>query len=374
MLEERAPSSTAEDWDNVGLLAGDPSWKTEGAVLCVDLTAEAIRVAREKKFRLIINHHPCIFPGGRGRGLSRIVSEGGEGLSSLVFDAIRGGIAIAAYHTNFDKCSLEVVDQVSRALGVTPKGRLIDHGSGSLLKLVVFVPETHVDVVREGICAAGAGHIGNYDFCTFGALGEGSFRGSESTKPFIGRPGALEKAAEIRLETVFPRGLRRQVLAALRDVHPYEEIAYDLVPVEQAPSGNGMTRGIGYGFWGDFTSPRLFPDVTKDVKRVFQLNGYVQTDPSLPSRRHRKTSVRRIAFVAGKGASFIDAAADAGCDVFVTGEAGYHLALAGARRGMYVIEIGHRESEKYFVPTVSAWCRKLGLRAVSAESAIQKWI
>ena len=364
-LESRAPSGTAEAWDNVGLLAGDPAWKTDGAVVSIDLTPDVIATAIKKKYRMIINHHPCIFPAGKG--LSRVVADRSTG--GLVFEAIRNGIAIASCHTNFDQCALEVVDVVAKGLGVRAGGRLFDKSSGSLLKLVVFIPNTHIDALRAAICEAGAGQIGNYDFCTFGTEGEGTFRGSSDSQPFLGKPGMLENAREIRLETVFPRGLQEPVLAAMRAAHPYEEIAYDLIPVEQRPAPLGIVKGLGYGFWGQFPSPKPFSEVAKSVNRLFNIEGFWLTDPPFRSAR----LIRKVAFVAGKGASFLNAASAIGCDLMITGEAGYHVALGGARSGMMVLELGHRQSEKFFVPTIKGWLSELGLRSVGLDQATQRF-
>ncbi|MCM2324302.1 MAG: Nif3-like dinuclear metal center hexameric protein [Oligoflexia bacterium] len=362
-LEARAPSSTAESWDNVGLLVGDPDWKTSGAVISIDLNPEAIAEAKRRKYRLIVNHHPCIFP--RGRGLSRILA--GEDKTGFVFEAIRQGIAVAAYHTNFDKCALEVVQAAAQGLGVRPEGRLLDKPSGSLVKLSVFVPASHLEAVRTALCASGAGHIGRYDSCTFGTEGEGTFRGDHATKPFLGVPGILEKARETRLETVFPRGMEQRVLKALFAAHPYEEVAFDLYPVEQEPAGKGLVSGLGYGFWGDFPRPKPFSDLLKGVKSLFKLNGFLLTEPT-----SRLKKVRRVGFVAGKGDSFIPAAAAAGCDVFITGEADYHMALDGARRGMAVLELGHTESERFFLSTMKSWVSAQKLGAVALDLQAQR--
>jgi dinuclear metal center YbgI/SA1388 family protein len=361
-LENLAPSGTSEKWDNTGLLAGDPDWETSGAVVSVDLTEQAIETAIQRGFRLIVNHHPCIFP--KSKGLARIVPGSKSGISSLVFEAIRNGIAVASYHTNFDQCSLEVVRAVSEGLGVQPRGRLLDGGEGSLVKLVVFVPVTHVDAVRTALAQAGAGHIGHYDFCTFSTQGEGTFRGSDQTRPFAGQPGRLEKVQEIRLETIFPRGLKKSVLAALRSAHPYEEVAFDLYSTEQSPTSLGLVRGLGYGFWGEFSSPKPFSEVARSVTRLFNTQGFWLTDPP-PSR------VRRLAFVAGKGASFLDAASAAGCDLFITGEAGYHTALDGARKGVAVMELGHRESEVFYIQTMQGWLSAMGLKTVGLNLRTQ---
>ena len=174
------------------MLVGDPEWETDGVVVSVDLTEQSIETAMKRGHRLIVNHHPCIFP--KGKGLSRVVAGQKSGISSLVFEALRQGIAVAAYHTNFDQCSLEVVQAVSKGLGLQPKGRLLDAGEGSLLKLVVFVPSTHAQAVRDALGQAGAGHIGQYDFCTFSTQGEGTFRGSDQARPFIANRASWKKS------------------------------------------------------------------------------------------------------------------------------------------------------------------------------------
>ncbi len=361
-LELLAPSGTAEKWDNVGLLAGDPGWNTRGAVVSIDLTAQSIAEAKRRGYRLIVNHHPCIFP--KSKGLSKIVGASG-GMQGLVFDALQKGISVVSSHTNFDQCALEVVKGVSEGLGVKPRGRLLEAPESSLLKLVVFVPRTHLEKVREALSLAGAGHVGQYDQCTFGVAGEGTFRGGKDTKPFLGKPGQLEKAQEIRLETLIPRGLKKSVLKALSKSHPYEEVAYDLYSVEQGPAPLGLVRGLGYGFWGEFDEPRPFSVVAEHVKRVFQIQGFWLTEP--PPRR-----IKRLAFAAGKGSSFVEVASQAGCDLFITGETGYHGALDGYRRGMAVMELGHRESEIFYLKTMETWLSQMGLETIILNQPTQR--
>lgn len=353
-----APESTAESWDNVGLLVGDPLWMTPGVVISIDLTLEAIELAQRKGYRLIVNHHPCIFP--KSKGLSRVTPP------SLVFEALARGIAVVACHTNFDRCALEVPHGLAQLLGVNLVGRLVDEPSGSLKKLVVFVPSSHTDEVHAALSGAGAGHIGRYDECAFVAPGEGRFRGGLGTNPFIGKPGALERAVEDRLETIFPAGLEGEVLQALRDSHPYQEIAYDIYPVEQGPSAEGIVRGLGYGFFGDLKKPQDFKSLSSKVIRLFEASGALVT-PSLRSKKR----VHRVGYVAGKGSSFIGAALKAKCDVFITGETGYHDALRAARSGMTVIELGHRESERFFLSTMAGWVEGLGLKTIEINTPHQ---
>lgn len=364
-LEEYAPSGTAEGWDSVGLLAGDPNWKTQSAIVGVDLDRDCLDRAVRQGARLIVNHHPCIFP--KGKGLARIVSGNRDSIPSLLVEALQKKISVIAVHTNFDRCALEVVEQVSKKLGVETLGRLHENGSEALLKLVVFVPESHLEAVRNSICEAGAGVIGQYDYCSFGTEGQGTFRGQAGTQPFIGSPGKLETAQEVRLETILPKGLEQPVLRSLARSHPYEEVAYDLYPVKQQPSDVGVVRGLGYGFWGSFPRSLSFSEVSRRVKAVFGINSFILTG-SLPRK------IERIAFVAGKGASFLDHASALDCDLMITGEAGYHSALGASRSGMTVMEIGHRQSEKFFPMIMSQWLRQIGLKTFVADAASQRFI
>jgi dinuclear metal center YbgI/SA1388 family protein len=363
-LEAWAPGSAAEPWDNVGLLCGDALEETRGVIVSVDLTVEAIEEARARGFRLILNHHPCIFP--KQRGLSRVVRSDSGG-SELVYRAIREGIAVVACHTNFDRCVLEAPQAIARGLGARPLGRLIEKPAGSCVKLVVFVPSSHLEQVRVAVCEAGAGKIGDYDFCTFAVEGEGSFRGGEATSPYIGEPGKLEFVDELRLELVFPRGLEKAVVSALAKAHPYEEPAFDLIPVEQAPSGRGLVRGLGYGFWGELEKPARFGELRPRIEALFETRGGILTAPPGAERE-----IRRLGFSPGKGSSFVAAAAAAGCDLFITGEVGYHSALEGARKGMLVLELGHRESELFFLSSARDWVEALGLEALALNSKTQR--
>ncbi|MEN9724318.1 MAG: hypothetical protein RJB38_2304 [Pseudomonadota bacterium] len=360
-LAALAPESCAESWDNVGLLVGDPEQSTTHVVVSIDLTADAIQLAQRTGARLIVNHHPCIFP--KQRGLARVAPP------SLVWDALQAGIAVYASHTNFDRCALEVPESISKAWGLRLEGRLIERPAEALRKLVVFVPQSHVNQVHSALVAAGAGHLGNYDSCAFLAAGEGTFRGGDQTQPFIGTPGVLERAKEVRLETVLPAGLEPQVLQALRSSHPYEEVAYDLYSVHQTASGKGLVRGLGYGFYGDLERAESIEEFTSKSRRLFEASGAILTS-AFPQSSRRK--VRKIGFVAGKGSAFIGAAVAAGCDAFVTGEVDYHEALGAARQGMTVIELGHRESERFFLKIMSSWLKRMGLQARECHRPVQR--
>jgi dinuclear metal center YbgI/SA1388 family protein len=368
-IEEKAPQATAEKWDNVGLLVGDPSWETAGAVIADDLTLEAVTQAKEKGFKLILNHHPCIFPAQKG--LSRVTpGYKTSSLNSLIFECIRSEIAVISCHTNFDQCALEVGQRVAEGLGMEAHGRLVPGAANeidqaTLLKLTVFVPEDALGKVREALFAAGAGRIGRYEKTSFSSQGEGTFLGEEKTQPVIGAPQSFVEVKERRLETVFPRGLRKQVLKALQKAHPYEEVAYDLFPVLQPASPYGFFKGLGYGVWGEFSEKLPFSELAQRVKKLFELDGYWQTPP-------RERQVRRVAFSAGSGGSLVRTVSQLGCDVFITGEVGYHGSLDADRHGVTVIELGHRYSELFFHRVMEEWLQGFGLQTLRLEEKTQE--
>lgn len=365
-LEERAPRSAAEPWDNVGLLVGDAQEQTRGVVVSVDLTWDAIAEAKKKGYRAILNHHPCIFP--KGKGPSAITADA-QDTSSLIYKCIQEGISVIATHTNFDQCALEVVESISQAMGVTPKGRIQEKAVGSLVKLVVFVPQDHLDAVRTAVLNAGAGHIGQYDQCAFVLEGTGSFRALEGADPFLGKvqtkEGPGERVQEARLETVVPRTLLKQVLVAMESAHPYEEVAYDIYPVEQAPAGKGVIAGLGYGFYGSFEKPLSARVFSERVKKTWGVKNFLATQ-FFPEK------VSSFAFTPGKGSSFVRAVAAKKVDVYITGEVGYHSAMEATRLGLAVIELGHRESEYFYLKTASSWVKELGLKCSVLNVPTQK--
>lgn len=362
-FEEKAPSATAEKWDNVGLLVGNSKDRVKGVVVSIDLTSESIQVAKKTGANVIVDHHPCIFP--KQKGLARVVDQGS---SSLVFQAAQAGISVIASHTNFDQCALEVSERISKKLGCEIRGRLFEGDLSRFLKLAVFVPSTHLEKVRDAICEAGAGKIGAYDYCSFSTEGEGTFRGGASTRPFLGKPGKLEKAQEHRLEVIFPKYRKASVLRSLRAAHPYEEIAYDLYLLEQEPVQSSFISGLGYGFVGEFQSPVEILKLEQKIKKTFQVKHFIVT-PSETGELKKK--IRKIGFVAGKGSSFLGAARAAGCDLFITGETGYHDAREAALSGLSVMELGHRESELYFLEVVKDWVKGLNIPVQLIHTPIQ---
>ena len=356
-LHERAPLESAEKWDQVGLLVGDSKSLISKALVTIDLSQQAVSQAQKVGANLIVTHHPCFFP--KSAGVLSLTAP------SPAYSAIRAGFGVISCHTNFDQCALEVVDSVSRGLGVNPLGRLTENPSHSLLSLVVFVPKKDLERVREALFAAGAGHVGNYDSCSFFSQGQGSFRGNSESSPAVGKSGQFETVDECRLEIVVAASLRNSIVKALLAAHPYEEVAYHFSTIHSNALSKGVFAGSGYGFWGDFSVPKRFSELANNVKSVFGINGFWITEP-VPKK------VSRIGFVAGKGSSFIEQALSVGCDLFITGECGYHNAMKGLHHGMGVMEIGHQESETFFIPTMKNWLNRLHIEVAEFKTPIQK--
>lgn len=364
-LEAWAPASTAEDWDNVGVLAGSLKSRVRSVVVSIDLDAQALEAAARVKADAILTHHPAVFPGGsRARGLLRLRPE------HPLVEASRQRLLVIAAHTNFDRSVLEAPLRVARGLKFEPEGRLLSESEGSLRKLSVFVPVSHFERVERAVFDAGAGQIGRYRDCGFSSLGQGSFTPGEQARPFLGKTGMRTRVEELRFETIFPTVKQHQVLAALKAAHPYEEIAFDVWDVNQRPSPQAWVSGVGYGVVGRFPRAKVFSDVIRGVKTLFALEGAILTD--VP-RGKTSRKIKRLAFSPGKGSSFVAAAIEQGVELFVTGEVGYHAAREAAERGTAVLEIGHRESERFFLEEMSRWAREQGLRVKTENAPLQRW-
>lgn len=352
VIEMRIPLSCAESWDSVGLICGNANQKLRGVVIGVDLTEALLETALKKKANLIVIHHPPLFP--KGRGITKLIKGRDSDLQTILLKAYDKNICIYVAHTNFDRCALDGMYQLARDLGGEPIARVWetpDEGETLLKKLVTFVPQDQFEAVRDALSEVGCGHIGNYDSCTFGSAGLGTFRGLAGSKPVIGKKNRLEQVEEIRLETIFVSGMEGMVLDALKNSHPYEEVAYDIYKVEQSPAMKGVVWGLGYGFVAELDKPAKYTDFLKKVKKVFQVKSFLthQMQPKM---------VRKIAFTPGKGSSFVRSVSKHKVDVYITGEVGYHGSLDAARSGVNVMELGHRESEHYFLKTIASWCKE----------------
>jgi dinuclear metal center YbgI/SA1388 family protein len=324
-LETIAPTAFAEPWDNVGLLAGDPAQDVSRIMLTIDYAPAVAQEAKAGECDLVISYHPPIF-----HPLRRL---GGD---SLVFDAIRRGVAIYSPHTALDAADGGTNDLLADAIGLTSRGPLRPGiAEGGDYKLVVFVPAEHVERVSSAMFDAGAGQIGRYSSCSFRTEGTGTFFGHEGTHPAVGRSGQMETVKEIRLETIVPRDRAAVVVAALRQSHPYEEPAFDL-NVLANPAGHCLSMGTGrIGRMPSSARPAIFAR----IKRELELEHLLIAGPT-------DGTITTAAVCAGSGGQMLDDALRGGAQLYLSGEIRHHDAIRAAAAGMTVVCTLHSNSER----------------------------
>lgn len=333
LLHKLYPPFLAEDWDNVGLQVGDPGMPVERILIALDPSEATLDEARRRGAQALLCHHPLIF-----RPLKRLTPQDETG--RILFRAVREGIAVLCAHTNLDRARDGLNDWLAAHLGLIAPQPLETGAPGELLKLVVFVPAGYEDRVAEALHRAGAGHIGGYDRCAFRVTGTGTFRPGTESKPFIGRTGENEEVREVRLETVLPRELAAKALEKMRKVHPYEEVAFDLIPLANS------RPGIGLGRIGRLAAPVALADFAARVKQDLRCRApRLVGDPAAP--------VSKVAVCGGSGASLIHEAARQGADVLVTGDVKYHEARNAESLGLALIDAGHFATERLMVDALA---------------------
>ncbi|MCG8402069.1 MAG: Nif3-like dinuclear metal center hexameric protein [Firmicutes bacterium] len=331
-LEKMAPPGLAEDWDNSGWQVGDPDAGVSRVLLALDVTPEVVEEAEKSGAQLIVSHHPVYL-----KGVQSIRRDHPAG--SLVYRLIRAGISVYSAHTNLDNAGGGVSDALARALDLREIQVLHPANYGRLLKLVVFVPVDYAGAVREALGRAGAGWIGNYSHCTFNLRGTGTFRPREGANPFTGAVGELEQVEEIRLETVVRREETRRVLEAMREAHPYEEVAYDLYPLEN------MVTEQGLGRVGRLAEALPLSQLAGKIKDVLEAAGVRYGGDS-------DAVVSRVAVCGGSGGDLWPLALRQGAGVLVTGDVRHHAARDMLAAGINFVDAGHFATERLVLPVL----------------------
>jgi len=322
-IEQEAPLAYQEDYDNAGLVVGDPSLSVTGVLICLDITESVMQEAKVKNCNLIIAHHPIIF-----RPISKIT--GNNYVERCIVDAIKHDIALYSLHTNLDNVAKGVNLQIAHALGLN-KPTILLPKMGTLCQLTTFVPFSFINPVLQALHAAGAGHIGNYTHCNFVTQGVGSFRPTAAANPHLGVADRSEKVDEGRIEVVFPAYLEKSMLRALRAVHPYEEVVYYIHQLKNA------NMEVGAGMVGTL-SPAL------DSQSFL---AYLKAKMRLACIRHTAPIARPIQHVAvcgGSGSFLIREAMRQQVDALVTADVTYHNFFK-AEGQILIADIGHYETE-----------------------------
>ncbi len=338
-LDDFAPRSLAAEWDNVGLLLGDPQAPVERLLTCLTITPEVVAEAVAEKVQLIVSHHPILF-----RGVKRLTLTDADG--SLLLPLVQAGVAVYSPHTAFDNCRGGINDWLCARLEITEPRPLRPRPCGEPhYKLVVFVPDSDLARVSDALFAAGAGIIGQYRECSFRVAGKGTFFGTESTQPAVGQKGRREEVDEWRLEVLVPASNLAAAVTAMRQAHSYEEPAFDIYPLHR-PAEQGEGR-IG----------RLAAAMPLEAlaRRVGERLGSTAVAFVGPPER----LVQRVAVACGAAGEYLTDAQRHGADVFLTGEVRFHEALAARAAGVALIVAGHYATER---PGVEMLAERLAAR------------
>jgi dinuclear metal center YbgI/SA1388 family protein len=328
-LERFAPTDLAADWDNVGLLLGDRQADCRGIMTCLTVTPDVADEAIADGAGLIVTHHPVLF-----RAAKRLTTGNPEGRMLLAL--IQAGVSVYSPHTAFDNTHGGINDALAKRLELKDVGPLRGKDGPRRCKVVVFVPEADLARVSDAAFAAGAGHIGQYSQCSFRLPGTGTFFGSESTKPTVGKKGRREEVSELRLEVICLEDSVDRVIAAVRKAHSYEEPAYDVYPLRAEATGPGEGRV------GRLKKAVPLGELAKTVKAVLKA-------ASVQMVGETTEKVERVAIVCGAGGEYLHDVIRARADVFVTGEMRFHDYLSAQNQELALCLPGHYATERFGV-------------------------
>lgn len=325
VLEEMCPAAYAEDFDNVGLLVGNPNQEITGILVCHDALESVIDEAIQGKCNLVVCFHPILFS-----GLKKITGK--SYVERAVIKAIKNDIAIYSVHTALDNHKNGVNKIICDTLGIKNPKMLIEK-ENFIYKLVTYAPLENAVRVREVLFEAGAGSIGNYDHCSFNSEGKGTYKGNEESNPVIGEKHEWVEANEVKIEVTFEKHLQNKILKALFDSHIYEEVAYEIY------STHNKHQNIGLGMIGELETEQSEKDFLLFVKQKMQC-GVVRHSDFLDKK------VKKVAVLGGSGAFAIGAALAKGADVFISSDLKYHDFFQ-AENKIVLADIGHFESERH---------------------------
>ena len=339
--------------DPIGLAIGTLNKTITKVLVTLDVNEKVANEAIAKGCQLIIAHHPPIF-----RKLSNLRTDTPAG--KLYEKLIKHDIAVYAAHTNLDVAEGGVNDLLAEALQLENCEILEKTYHENLMKLAVFVPDDYADALRDALSRAGAGHIGDYDSCSFSTNGKGRFRALEGADPFIGEIGKIELTDEEKIEVVFPHSIKNKVIKAMLNTHPYEEPAYDVYTLAVE------TKEMGLGRVGTLKEAMTLKDFAEHVKSVLNV-------PCVRVVGQMDSSVSKVAVVGGDGNKYIHQAKRSGADVFVTGDIGFHIAQDAESIGLNIVDPGHHV-EKVMIKGVAnkmeLLCTKAKLNVEFVQSEI----
>ncbi|MEP6682578.1 MAG: Nif3-like dinuclear metal center hexameric protein [Parafilimonas sp.] len=326
-LENFAPPVLQEDYDNAGLITGNPEWICTGILCTLDATEIIIKEAISLGCNLVVAHHPIVF-----KGLKKITGK--NYVEKTIINAIKNDIAIYAIHTNLDNVMHGVNNKIADKLNLINTKILLPK-QDVLMKLYTFVPVEFAEKVRTAFFNAGAGSIGNYSECSFNAEGKGTFKAGENTNAFVGEKNIRHTENEIKIEVIFPSYLKNNIVDALLKTHPYEEVAYDIVSLEN------HYQSAGSGLIGELQNKTTEQELLELLKSAFDLQVIRHT-------HLLQKPVKKVAVCGGAGSFLIDKALAANAEFYITADVKYHE-FFDANNKMVIADIGHWESEQFTI-------------------------
>ncbi len=323
-IENWAPREIAWERDNVGLQVGSYDCKISNVLLSLDVTIDVVEQAVRKKCNLIISHHPLLFHSLQQINLSK------DKISKIIETLIKNNITLFSVHTNLDFTKDGVSFELAKVLKLKDIN-FISSLNSNQYKLIAFVPESHLEIVANKIFEHGGGIIGEYKNCSFLTKGTGTFSGSEKTKPYKGRKNNFERVEEIRLEVLIDSWKLNEVIRAIKEVHPYEEIAYDVYPLKNDDTKYGV-GALGY-LEKDMTEKNFLDYVAKKLK----IKNFRYT-------KGKSNKIKKVAVCGGSGSEFTKSSISFGADAFITADVKYH-SFHDANKEILLIDAGHYETE-----------------------------
>jgi len=325
IIEDFAPLSYQESYDNAGLIVGNNNDEVTGILICVDCVEEILDEAIATNCNMIIAHHPIVFS-----GLKQL--NGKNYIERTVIKAIKNNIAIYAAHTNLDNVTGGVSFKIAEKIGVK-NCQILQPKKSLLSKIITYCPTNNVEEVRQAMFNAGAGNIGNYSDCSYNIEGVGTYKAEEGANPYVGETGKLHQENETRIETIVPSYKVNSVIEKMISAHPYEEVAYDVYELEN------KLHTVGGGVIGELENEE------EEATFLNRLKNDLKTD----CIRHTNLSgkkIKKVAICGGSGSFMLADAIALGADIFITGDFKYHQ-FFDADNKIIIADVGHYESEQF---------------------------
>lgn len=335
-LEEWAPPSFQESYDNAGLICGNAQSDIKGVLVCLDSIEETIEEAVRLNCNLIIAHHPIVF-----KGLKTITGK--TYVERTLINAIKNDIAIYAMHTNLDSIMTGVNYKIGNLMGIE-NPQILSPQKNSLEKLVTYCPVENSNEVRTQLFKAGAGKIGNYDSCSFNSDGIGTFKGLENSNAFVGEKHKIHSENETKIEVIISKHLRQKVINTLKKFHPYEEVAFEIYSLEN------KNNYVGSGMVGDLKEGIELNTFLESLKNIFNLKVVRHTNKV-------KDKIQKIAWCGGSGSFLLSQAIASKADIFITGDFKYHEFFDHENQ-LVIADIGHYESEQFTIELIADFLKE----------------